>query len=492
MPIQPTASPTAQHLVPPPSRPRGRLSGLINAAIAVISLLGIFFLGTPLLTSSSFLLAGSSALAHVGSPGAATAFQGFHDLWLRKWGDHQFMQPDSLHIMTSEANDYHMNAVAIDVTADQDNTSAISLSYNPADAGNADSLPDQDIERAITDSQAAGLTPILTLQIQVTNDPIINTPTYIGTLWYNTPGEKPAPLNQGGNIGQAEHLWFDSYTAYAVHYAQLSQKYHLPYFIFGNDLVDITTDTDNTGPGSSGASGANGETFKCNGRRDCEWRHVINAIKSASYTDYQGNKQTGGGYTGKLIYGASWGGADVGPVEFEHITWWDAVDFIGVNGHFPLLKTAADTPVQTLIDAWHGKQDDLDLAGQGDIIGRLNAVATKYKRSILFTEAGYESVAGSNNAPGQSAPATPVPPDNLEQQNDMESLLQAFTPKAAPWFVGVIWSSDYPKWPRSSIQSWATSTSWAGDTITGNGPNDAKPGGKFLAQFYQQRPVSEK
>jgi hypothetical protein len=491
MPIQPTASPTAQHLVPPPSRPRGRLSGFINAAIALISLLGIFFLGTSLLTGSSFLLAGSSAQAHVGSPGAATAFQGFHDLWLRKWGDHQFTQPDSLHIMTSEANDYHMNAVAIDVTADQNTTTSTTLSYNSADSGNVDSLSDQDIERAITDAQAAGLTPILTLQMQVTNDPITNLPSFIGNLWYKVPGEKP--LGVGGSpVGQTEHQWFDSYTAYAVHYAQLSQKYHLPYFIFGNDLVNITTDTNETGPGTYGASGANGETFKCNGRRDCQWRHVINAIKSASYTDYQGNKQTGGGYTGKLIYGASWNSADNAAIEFEHITWWDAVDFIGVSGYFPLLKTAADSPVQTLIDAWHGKQDDLDLAGQGDIIGRLNAVVQQYKHPLLFTEAGYESVAGSNNAPGQSAPTTPVPPDNLEQGNDMEALLRAFTPQVAPWFVGVIWSSDEPKWPRSSVQGWATSTSWAGDTITGNGPNDAKPGGKFLAQFYQQRPVSEK
>lgn len=492
MPIQPTASPTAQHLVPPPSRPRGRLSGFINAAIAVISLLGIFFLGTSLLTGSSFLLAGSSAQAHVGSPGAATAFQGFHDLWLRKWGDHQFTQPDSLRIMTSEANDYHMNAAVIDVVADQNATDSTSLSYNATDQGNIDSLPDQDIERAITDAQTAGLTPILALQVHVTNDLIYNDPRYIGYLWYGVPGDK-AGVNNGGTVAQQEQQWFDSYAAFAAHYAQLSQKYHLPYFIIGNDFAGITTDTDATGPGSTGASGANGETFKCNGRRDCEWRHIINAIKSASYTDYQGNKQTGGSYTGKLIYGAYWGGGDHPDIaEFENITWWDVVDFIGVSGYFPLLKTAADSPVQTLIDAWHGKQDDLDLEGQGDIIGRLNAVATKYKHPLLFTEAGYESVAGSNNAPGQSAPTTPVPPDNLEQENDMEALLRAFTPQAAPWFVGVIWSSDEPKWPRSSVQGWTTSTSWAGDTITGNGPKDAKPGGKFLAQFYQQRPVSEK
>jgi len=487
MPILPNASPTAQHLVPPPSRPRGRLSGFVNAAIALISLLGIFFLGTTLLTGSSFLLAQSGTQAHVGSPGAAIAFQGFHDLWLRKWGDHQFMQPDSKRILLSEANDYHMNAVAIDINADQDTTRSTSLSYNANDSDNVDSLPDQDIEQAITDAQAVGLTPILTLRVQVTNDPINNSPSFIGDLWYKVPGEKP--LGDGGNpVGLTEHQWFDSYTAFAVHYAQLSQKYHLPYFIFGNDLTNITTDTPETGPGSYGASGAPGEQLQCQGRRDCQWRHFINAIKSASYTDYQGQKQTGGGYQGKLIYGASWSGADNAAIEFEHITWWDAVDFIGISGYFPLLKTAADASVQTLIDAWHGKQDDLDLAGQGDIIGRLNAVVQHYKHPLLFTSAGYESAPGSNNAPGATDQTAP---DNLEQGNDMKALLQTFTPHAAPWFIGVIWTYDEPKWPRSSVQGWATSMEWAGDTLTGNRPNDAKPGGKFLAQFYQPRPVSE-
>ncbi len=485
MPILPNASPTAQHLVPPPSRPHGRLSGFVNAAIALISLAVILVFGTGWLTGATFFLPAHSAQAQVGSPGTPLAFQGFHDLWLRKWGDHQFLQPDSAHIMNSEATDYHMNAVAIDVTADQNNTTSTTVSYNPSDAGNSNSLPDQDIEQAITDAQAAGLTPILALKIQLTNDPIYTSSSFIGNLWYGVPGEKPI---QGNSVGQTEHQWFDSYTAFAVHYAQISQKHHLPYFIFGNDLVNITTDTDTTGKGSYGASGAPGEQLQCQGRRDCQWRHMVNAIKSQSYTDYQGQKQTGGGYQGKLIYGASWGSVDAAPVEFEHITWWDAVDFIGVSGYFPLTKAAADPPVKTLIDAWHGKQDDLDLAGQGDIIGRLNAVVQKYKHPLLFTEAGYESAPGSNNAPSTTDQTAP---DILEQGNDMKALLQAFTPQAAPWFVGVLWSYDEPKWPRSSVQGWATSMEWAGDTINGNGPHDAKPGGKFLAQFYQPRPVSE-
>jgi hypothetical protein len=73
----------------------------------------------------------------------------------------------------------------------------------------------------------------------------------------------------------------------------------------------------------------------------------------------------------------------------------------------------------------------------------------------------------------------------------MQALLQTFSQSATPWFAGVIWAFDEPKWPRSSVSGWATSMEWAGDTVTGTGPNDAKLAGKFLAKFYQQRHVTE-
>src|SRR5262249_7288308 len=135
----------------------------------------------------------------------------------------------------------------------------------------------------------------------------------------------------------------------------------------------------------------------------------------------------------------------------------------------------------------------LELAGQGDIVGRLKAISDKYKHPLLFTNAGYESALGSNSKPGETK-ATCLDAtcrDEVEQAHDMEALLRTFSPTATPWFVGVIWAFDEPKWPRSSVDGWAFSTAWAGDTVEGTGPTDAKLGGKFLANFYQLRPVSE-
>jgi hypothetical protein len=486
MPILPTPSPATHHLVPPPSQPRGRLSNLLNAALGLCALLLIFLLGAGWVTNASFFLAKRHLQAGVSVPGASTAFQGFQDIWLRHWGDHQFTKPDSKRILASQFNDYHMNAVAFQITADQESYTSTSLSYDAADQGNTDSLPDGDITQAITDAQAVGFTPILNLVIGLTDKKIINpTPSQVGNLWFGQSGDTSIA---GSATATAEHQWIDSYTAFAVHYAQLSQQAHLPFFLFGSDLLNMTTDTKATAKGSKGATGSPGDTFSCSGRRDCEWRHVINAIKNTTYVDYQGKQQTGGGYQGKLIYGAYWNTDTKAPAEFEHISWWDAVDFIGVDAHFPLTAQAdsAGVPVSTLVDAWHGKKDDLDLAGQGDIFSRLKAVSDAFQRPLLFTSAGYESTPGANIAPGTTPPAAR---DDLEQLHDMQALLTTFSQSAAPWFVGVIWAFDEPKWPRSSVSGWATSSSWAGDTVSGNGPNDAKLAGKFLAQFYQLRPV---
>ena len=104
MPILPNPSPTAQHLIPPPSRPRGRLSGLLNAAISIIALVLIFFLGSGWITNASFFLPKRHPQSGIGEPGAALAFQGFQDIWLRSQGDHQFAKPDSKRIKIGRAH----------------------------------------------------------------------------------------------------------------------------------------------------------------------------------------------------------------------------------------------------------------------------------------------------------------------------------------------------------------------------------------------------
>jgi hypothetical protein len=285
-----------------------------------------------------------------------------------------------------------------------------------------------------------------------------------------------------------ERSWFDKYTACAVHFAQMSKGHNLPFFIIGDGLSSLSYDTDSTSakadPNGFKAVRKPGDLCPDNaaGRRECEWRHVVHAIKSQNYPALSSNDAlTGAAYTGKLIYAASWtrnafadpGGATLS--EFNHITWWDAVDFIGVDANFPLTKDQPDAPVSVLMNAWKGQGPNL--GGQGNIYQSLGNVSDAFQRAVVFTDVQYASAASANtgNPTGDSA-------DELEQDNDMQALIKTFSD--ASWWAGVFWDGDQPIAPRSKQANWGVSSNWAGDTRA-----TSKQAGKWLASYYNDSPL---
>lgn len=80
-------------------------------------------------------------------------------------------------------------------------------------------------------------------------------------------------------------------------------------------------------------------------------------------------------YSGKLTYAANWD-------EYELITFWDKLDYIGVNAYFPLSASAVP-PEEELSKAWEVVLRDLE------------SVSNANGLPILFTEFGYRSVEGA-------------------------------------------------------------------------------------------------
>lgn len=484
MPLSPAPLPGTSPLpVPgrrPPSRRALRMAALAAVPVLVASLLlGQFALPRILFVSQSIL-----AEAGASQPGSGgSTFQGFVYNWTRRDTGGGYTTPDSLKNMKFQAETFRMNTVIIPVVADMPQRSGTKILWRSSDKGNLDTFPDDVYVRAIQDARKAGLVPILELQLRQ-QDPYSGTDDsgqWVGRGW----SDLVSTLSIAGYsqpIGALERTWFDNYTEFAVHYAQLSQQYKLPYFIIGDQLTNVSYDTAHTTRKADprGIINVPGESFpNCAGRRDCEWRHVVQAIRSQSYATIQGNKsREGGGYTGKLIYGASWGGAKEGATdpEFEKITWWDAVDFVGVDAFFPLTQLA-DVSVETLSDAWHGR--GIDLAGQKDIFGRLQKVADTYNRQVVFTSAGYVSAPGANGNP-LGAPRNTS--DVNEQYNDYAALVKTFS--GAPFWAGVFWYADQPVSSREKQQYWSTSAAWAGDSL-----KTSKPAGQFLAEFYKPNPL---
>src|SRR5262249_34855247 len=156
------------------------------------------------------------------------------------------------------------------------------------------------------------------------------------------------------------------------------------------------------------------------------------------------------------------------------------VDIIGVDATFPLTQSSTP-PVSNLLNAWQGAQNSSGLASDainnGNVFAKLRQLHITYDKSILFTGAGYESVGGANEKPGYAA-SIADPQGQTEQQNDMDALLRTFEPES--WWLGVVWTLDYPIWPRSSLATvaaklgglgldesdWPSNMQWAGDCYT--------------------------
>lgn len=489
MPLSPSPLlPGTSPLPTPGRRPPGRRALRMGALVAIPLLVVLLVGGQFVLPRILFLAPGLLAQTGNTSPGQASGsapFQGFTMMWMRRQSGGGFNTPSSLDNMTFEAKTFHMNSVIIPVVADMPTRSASYIAWHSNDKGDKDTYADNVYIQAINDARKAGLVPILELQMRQQDQLSSSNESsqLVGVAWSNLLSN----LNIYGetdNIGVLEHKWFDNYTKFAAHFAQLSEQYHLPYFIIGDQLSNVTVDTARTTAKADPNGidrGVPGESFpNCAGRRDCGWRHVIHALRSPTYASFIGHQpQPGGGYTGKLIYAASWSGAPEGATnsEYDHITWWDAVDYIGVDAFFPLTQNA-DVNVSDLVNAWHGK--GLDLQGQGDIYGKLAKVSSTFIRPVLFTAAGYMSAAGANGVP---LGASTQSPDQNEQLNDMQALFETFS--AAPFWQGVFWYADQPLPTRSQRSDWKTSSYWGGDTLQAS-----KIAGQWLEQYYLPNPLT--
>ncbi len=144
------------------------------------------------------------------------------------------------------------------------------------------------------------------------------------------------------------------------------------------------------------------------------WRQLIHEIRLV--------------YKGKLTYAPNWD-------SYQQVTFWDALDYIGVDAYFPLLEN--DTPsVCALKAAWQ------------PYVQELETFAEKWQKPMLFTEYGYLSLDGAAHKTWvleknrQSANI-----NELAQANAIQALLETFGEKAW-WSGGFLWKW-YPTYHSS-------------------------------------------
>jgi hypothetical protein len=163
-------------------------------------------------------------------------------------------------------------------------------------------------------------------------------------------------------------VWFDQYRRFLEHYIQLAKTSHADLFCVGGELVHLTP-------------------------YDTEWRKLISRVRQL--------------YPGPLVYAANFG------EEFEHVAFWDDLDYIGLQEYYPLPDNLAVAP----------------------IVQQVEAVQQKYHRPVIFTEVGFPSLAGANRQPWDDSQSTRT---SLQaQEADYQAIFRAFYNQS--WFEGMYW-----------------------------------------------------
>lgn len=134
-------------------------------------------------------------------------------------------------------------------------------------------------------------------------------------------------------------------------------------------------------------------------QRPAFWRQLIQKIRVI--------------YPGKLVYSANWD-------EYQQISFWQDLDYIGVDTYFPISRKATPT-VKNTLKKWRSIQK------------KLAKFSTQQNKQILLTEFGYRNVSYSGKRPWLHDNGKAIV-NNVAQRNLYEAFFQAFWDKN--WVAG--------------------------------------------------------
>jgi exo-beta-1,3-glucanase (GH17 family) len=135
------------------------------------------------------------------------------------------------------------------------------------------------------------------------------------------------------------------------------------------------------------------------------WRSLIQEVRAI--------------FSGKITYAANW------YQEYENITFWDKLDYIGIQAYFPL--TNNESPSLAQISKGWSKH-----------ISAIEKVSKRYGRKVLFTEMGYKSTVDSAIRPWEW-----IDYENFQEEQESQETqgrcYQAFFETVWPqdWMAGV-------------------------------------------------------
>jgi len=242
-----------------------------------------------------------------------------------------------------------------------------------------------------------------------------------GVGLYNDPNHWSNDIGSAFTSETQWQEWFASYRDYINHFATFSQEAGVDMLCIGIEMGGVT-------------------------HREQDWRRIIQEVRER--------------FKGPITYSSLSSSAGAS-TPFPHgeenrITWWDAVDFIGVSGYYQLTDKE-DPTVAEIKAAWTDRGH----------IALLENLSKRFNKPIIFTEIGYPSCDGGNKMPAGGQ--TEAPLDLQEQADCYQAAMEVMFEKS--WFRGMFWF----QWPAKLWKSGPEDTS-----LKPNG----KPAEEVLKRFY--------
>ncbi len=214
-------------------------------------------------------------------------------------------------------------------------------------------------------------------------------------------------------VSEEDWIIFESsYTDYILSYAELAEALEVDLFCIGTEMRESAV------------------------QRPQYWKSLIRKVRTI--------------YTGPIIYSANWD-------EYEQITFWKELDYIGTNAYYPI-STAATPSVNEAFENWRR------------IRKKLFAVSKRFNRKVIITEYGYRSASYTGLTPWIHDNQSESPIVNNEAQANLyEAFYKAFWNEH--WIAGGFgWN-----WIYASQRKGNTDFSVQG-----------KPAMKVIAEYYRR------
>ena len=305
-----------------------------------------------------------------------------------------------------------MNWVALRVAWSQEGYNTWEIAPNfatPTDAA---------IGHVVRECHRLGMKVTLALMVDFADDNRGGAWHYWGQL---APGDKETDA-EGKAVDAAEgwKRWFASYEPFLLRYAKVAQAVDADMLCIGNEFATATT-------------------------HEKEWRNLIAKTRPL--------------YKGPLTYQAM----SFTVLEYQTIKFWDALDYIGMNGYWKL--TDAPNPSREELEAALQKE-------RATIRAWYDKLPKKMQKPILFSEVGYHSADGTASHPWERNSLKALPNPDL-QARCFAAFLKVFGHE--PDIAGIFW------WAECPPGEWGMDDRGAGHPFLG------KPAEEVLREFYAAR-----